>query len=143
MRNARHILEWHNPGDAVVAHSYGALLVLRAMELGARFSQVFYFGAAMNDDFSFPYVGMKRLWNVHQVVDRAVALGSLLVGHDFGPMGQTGYGGLPPDPRIVNVPATGLKVFEPLRHSDYFLNGNLIRWAEFVDHKLRAGAADG
>lgn len=141
--NAGYILDMHRPGDAVVAHSYGCLLALRAMELGALFSQVFYFGAALNDDFSFPFLGMKRLWNVHQADDRAVALGSLLLRHDFGPMGQTGYGGKPPDPRIVNVPATGHQVTEPLRHSDYFLNGNLLRWAEFIDGKLRAEAADG
>ena len=133
--NARILLDLHQPGDAVLAHSYGALVVLRAMELGAKFGQVFLFGAAMNDDFTFPFNGMKRLWNIHNPADKALSMGALLVWHDFGRMGQTGYNG-PPDPRIHNVLARPT-AHEIMEHSNYFLGGNRPKWVKFIDKNLR------
>lgn len=136
---ARYLLEAHTPGDAVLAHSYGALVTMRAMEMGAEFSIVFFFGAALDDDETFPFLGMQQLFNVHTPSDCALALGNLLVAHDFGEMGKSGYRG-PSDPRVVNVPA-GDQPHEPLHHSDYFLPHNLPRWATFVDSRLRRWAA--
>lgn len=137
LRNAQHLVDAHKPGDAVVAHSYGCLLTLRAMELGASFGTVFFFSAAMNDDFSFPPEGMRRLFNIHRQDDRALTLGDLLLWHDFGAMGKTGYSGLPPDRRIRNIPAwTHTLRRDPFAHSDYFLPENRPAWARYVHYQL-------
>lgn len=134
-RHARRILDAHEPGDCVIAHSYGCLLSLRAMELGAQFGTVFFFGAAMNEDFTFPYLGCRALHNIHDPSDRALGLGSLLVWHDFGRMGQTGYAG-PPDPRVRNVPGTGEIESDLWRHSHYFKAGNRRAWVRYVHREL-------
>lgn len=133
-RNAKRIMKYYREGDIVVAHSYGCLLTLRMMEMGARFSHVFFFGAAMNDDFTFPAYGMESLVNVCDVDDRALGIGSILPFHDFGKMGKTGYKGAK-DPRVQNVFARD-SVTEPLQHSNYFLPENLDTWASFVHFKL-------
>lgn len=135
-RIALDLVEQHNHGDAVIAHSYGALITLRAMEMGAQFSQVFFFGAAMNDDFTFPFIGMLSLDNIHNLEDKALMLGSLLRWHDFGPMGQTGYSG-PPDPRITNTIDFSAHQ-RSLRHSHYFLSSNRERWVAFINARLRS-----
>jgi hypothetical protein len=142
-RRARQVFAAARPGDAVVAHSYGCLLVLRAMELGMQFGSVFFFGAALNSDFTFPILGMRRLYNIHNPADRALGLGSMLVWHDFGDLGKAGYAG-PPDPRIVDIPASAADPqHEPLHHSCYFLAEARPAWVAFIDRQLRREAADG
>ena len=137
LKNAQLIREVYQPGDAVIAHSYGCLLTLRAMEIGCEFSQVFYFGAAMNDDFSFPFNGMVKLWNYHNPNDMALTLGRLLAWHDFGAMGQTGYRG-PLDQRIRNIP---MRHRSPgrfsMNHSHYFLNPFLGVITKKIDAELQ------
>ena len=93
------------------------------------------FGAAMNDDFTFPFMGMHKLYNIHNPADKALSLGALLMFHDFGRMGQTGYQG-PPDPRITNKLArpTAREIME---HSNYFLPANRQKWVDFIDERLR------
>ena len=92
-RNAAGLAAIADPGDAVVAHSYGCLVTLRAMEQGAMFGPVFFFGAAMNDDFTFPVLGMEALVNTWNPFDTALGLGAWLPWHDFGDLGRTGYRG--------------------------------------------------
>lgn len=133
--DARYLFMNTDDGDAVVAHSYGCLLTLRAMELGRRFSHVFFFGAAMNDNFTFPYEGMKSLDNIYNPNDKALGFGKLLIQHDFGPMGKTGYEG-PPDRRISNYIASP-DDHEFFEHSNYFLDANRNQWVEFIDNKLQ------
>lgn len=136
LRNARCLMQAHTPGDVVIAHSYGCLLTLRAMELGAMFSTVFFFSPAMNEDFSFPVLGMDRLYVIHTDIDQAIRLGELLVAHDFGAMGRIGYQG-PPDPRISNI-STHPVTRDRLSHSHYFLDQNRPGWVQFVTERLRA-----
>lgn len=135
-KNAQRIVDAYKPGDAVMAHSYGCLLTLRAMELGAKFSTVFFFGAAMNDDFSFPAEGMQRLHNFHNPNDVALTLGRLLWWHDFGAMGQTGYDG-PPDQRIINTPMPEeSKGRLSLNHSHYFTKVRMRDITGFIKDAL-------
>lgn len=136
LANAQHVVEAHNPGDAVVAHSYGCLLTLRAMELGARFSDVFFFAPAMDRDFTFPYHGMRHLWVMHDRTDLALSLGAMLWWHDFGDMGEHGYGG-PPDNRVVNVDVTEPSA-DAWKHSHYFEPANRPKWVGFVDRRLQS-----
>ena len=137
-RNARQLVNKHIPGDVLIAHSYGCLLALRAMELGAKFSHVFLFAPAMNRDFTFPYLGMTKLHVIHNANDKAVKAGALLAWHDVGEMGRFGYDG-PPDPRITNIIDTD-KGDSGKNHSHYFSNRNVGKWAKFV---MKTIIADG
>lgn len=127
-KNAQYLLDVYNKGDIVVAHSYGCLVTLRAMELGARFSTVFYYAPAMNRDFVFPFHGMEKLYIIHNKTDEAIKWGDRLwFGHDFGKMGSHGYS-VPPispeDERITNIEdKTGIK--NERNHSHYFNKKNL------------------
>lgn len=133
----------HQVGDAVIAHSRGCLVNLRMMELGARFSTVFWFRPAMNRDYIIPTIhGCQRLVVIHHPEDRAIWLGSKLFWHDFGDAGRLGlYAGDPGhnlyDPRVENVQAPEYEQREFWRHSDDFLPANLPRWVKYMHLTLR------
>ena len=133
--NASILLNAHRQGDTLVAHSYGCLIALRAMELGARFGQVFFFAPAMNRDFVFPYHGMEKLTVIHNRTDQAISLGNLLWRHDFGKMGSHGYKGAP-DSRISNLRDFGGS-YGSRNHSHYFNDSNIVDWVNFVELKMR------
>jgi len=136
-KNAKILKNKTNDGDVLIAHSYGCLLALRAMELGAKFSHVFLFAPAMNVDFTFPYLGMTEMNVIHNPTDEAIKLGNWLWFHDFGKMGRIGYKG-PPDTRITNVLDNKGKQGER-NHSHYFNEDNINEWAKFV---IKAISAD-
>lgn len=128
-RNARILKNISKPGDVLVAHSYGCLLALRAMEQGARFKHVFFFAPAMNVDFTFPYHGMGKLSVIYNPTDNAIRAGMLLWNHDFGAMGREGYQG-PPDNRIDSLKDLTSREGE---HSDFFNDKNIGNWTEYID----------
>ena len=130
-RNAKKLKHVHIKGDVLIAHSYGCLLALRAMELGAQFSHVFLFAPAMNRDFTFPYLGMTELHVIHNQNDRAIKAGAWLAWHDFGEMGRFGYNG-PPDPRIINRQDVD-KGDSGTNHSHYFSNEHIGKWANYIE----------
>lgn len=129
-RIARLLADQADEGDVVIAHSFGCLVTLRAMELGARFSTVFFFSAAMNQDFTFPYHGMRKLVNVYNPADTALWLAKLIRWWDLGRMGSYGYAG-PPDERVTNVQAFHSQS-GTLNHSHYFRPPNLEQFAGMV-----------
>lgn len=131
---ARALINAASEGDALIAHSFGGLLALRAMELGARFSTVFLFAPALDRDVLFPAFGAERIYIIHNPRDVALWWAGRLLFHDAGEMGRLGYAGLA-DPRVLNVRANDI-AHEPLRHSDYFLPSNIQRWACWVDERL-------
>ena len=134
-KNAKHLVNKSHKGDILIAHSYGCLLALRAMELGAQFSHVFFFAPAMNRDFIFPYLGMKNLTVIHNHTDQAIKMGNWLWFHDFGKMGSLGYNGAP-DPRIANI--LDSKGREGKRnHSHYFNDTNIKYWTNFIRDKIQ------
>ena len=139
--HARILMKHYVPGDAVVAHSRGALVVLRAMEMGAKFSFVFLFAPAMNADFIIPAWGCKRMWVIFNPDDRAVKSGALLWFHDFGKAGLCGLNSAEfEDGRITNVHDTVDNASERLNHSNAFLDANRREWVRFIDKKLRLNA---
>lgn len=136
------LLDDHQPGDHVVAHSYGALVVLRAMEAGARFGLVFLFSPAMDSRQYFPYHGAHRLHIISNAADRVIGLGSLLWRHDFGRMGSDGYQG-PPDDRVLTFPTLDWSDDHgPFHHSDFFMGATLNGWVQYVARHIR-GAENG
>lgn len=128
-RRAEKLLEVHQPGDCVVAHSFGCLLTLRAMELGAEFNTVFFFGAAADSKYVMPS-GFKKLYNVHSTEDNALALGKKLPGHPFGELGSRGYEGF--DRRVENIPAPGYD------HNQYADERYIKFWVNVINEKIPA-----
>lgn len=135
-RAARCLVNAAEPGDALIAHSFGGLLALRSMELGAQYSAVFLFAPALDRDAVFPAHGAKRIYVIHNPKDVALFWAARLLFHDAGEMGRTGYAG-PPDARVANIRANDV-AHEPLHHSDYFLPSNIARWAAWVHAQLGA-----
>ena len=134
LSNAQNLVNKACDGDVLIAHSYGCLLALRAMELGAKFSHVFLFAPAMNVDFTFPYLGMENCTVIYNKTDKAIKMGNWLWFHDFGKMGSQGYKGAP-DPRIINMEdEKGIK--GDRNHSHYFNNENIDSWVEFIRSKI-------
>lgn len=129
LRNAQILKDASKEGDVVIAHSYGCLLTLRAMELGAKFSYAFFFAPAMNVDFTFPYHGMKNLYVIYNPTDKAIRWGSKLWNHDFGDMGRKGYKGAP-DNRIESLVDILSRKGE---HSDFFNRKNIHHWVKFIN----------
>jgi hypothetical protein len=127
---AERILKVHQPGDCVVAHSFGCLLTLRAMELGAKFDTVFFFGAAADDKAVIPEFGCTKLYNVHSTEDRALNLGKMLPNHPFGELGSKGYTGL--DHRVENIPAPGYD------HNQYAEEHYIKYWVNVINDKIPA-----
>lgn len=132
----------HQDGDAVIAHSRGCLVNLRMMELGARFSTVFWFRPAMNVDFLIPRHSCERLYIIHHPGDRAIRMGEYLWQHDFGAAGRLGlHAGNRKhylhDPRVTNVLAPNYKTHEPFHHSDDFLPENINAWVQYIDEILK------
>ena len=131
-RGLTHLAEIHDKPD-IVAHSFGCLVTLRAMELNASFGKVFWYRPAMDRDFVIPAWGCDELYIIHHPRDKAIKLGSMLSNHDFGKMGTLGSVYAPPegkDTRITNYRSD----FEG--HSGDFREG-LSDTADFVAEKLR------
>lgn len=100
--DAECVLAIAEPGDAVIAHSYGCCVVAEAMKK-IDFGQVFMFRPAMDRRFEFPE-GMKtRVHCVHSRGDWALLFGMLLRWHRFGNAGRVGFN----DDRVINVPSSG------------------------------------
>lgn len=127
-RRARKILELNRPGDVLIAHSFGCLIALHAMRMGARFSRVFFFGAAVEPGVEFPREAFTHLYNIHSPDDKALTLGAKLPYHEFGTLGKFGYTGH--DPRVHNIKVDGYD------HNDYVSARNLCTWANFIEIKL-------
>lgn len=142
-RNAQYLLDVVEDGDILVAHSYGCLVSLRSMEMGARYSHVFFYAPAMNRDFTFPHHGMEKLYVIHNPTDKAIKMGTWLrFRHDFGAMGSEGYGPLPEDDRIMNLPDdTGED--NKRNHSHYFnkdnLDNEILRFIKLTKTGMIAG----
>lgn len=127
-RRARDILAAHRPGDAIIAYSAGVLLTLIAMEMGARFSVVFFFAGAAEADVEIPAGAAERIYNIYSPADDTLLLGSLIPWHPFGALGRIGYIGMARN--IMNVRA------HECSHAEYARPGRLAHWARFVHERI-------
>lgn len=130
-RRADRIVAKNTPGDVLIAHSFGCLASIYAMRKGAKFSKVFFFGAAAEVDIEIPDDAFDELHNIHSNTDRALFAGEKLPFHKFGYLGRDGYAGN--STKIFNVPANGLD------HADYVSAKNLCRWSNFIDERISGG----
>lgn len=128
-RRADVIVKHAKHGDIVVAHSFGCLATIYAMRrmiaepTPRKFSKVFFFGAAAEQDVYIPDA-FEQLYNIYSRHDKALALGNLLPGHAFGLLGHSGYTGN--NPKVTNIDAEGNS------HSSYVDFENICQWAAFI-----------
>lgn len=127
-RRAMAIIRAYQPGDHVVAHSFGCYATIRAMQKGARFGKVFLFAGACEPNFELPAGACDHLYNIHSSTDRALMAGDMLPFHLFGPLGLTGYAGN--DFRVENVCADGMD------HSTYSEEPHLSKWVQFIHARI-------
>jgi hypothetical protein len=127
-KRAEILVRLHVPGDVLIAHSFACLMSHRAMELGARFSKVFFFGGAAEDNLVFPDGAFQKLYNVYSQADWTLLLGSLLPWHPFGNLGRTGYKGT--DTRVMNVKA------DKHKHNTYVDPEYIEQWARFINREM-------
>lgn len=127
-RRAQAIIDAYQPGDVIIAHSFGCLAVVHAMRKGGKFGKVFFFAAACEPDVDFPKDACTALYNIHSNTDTALKVGRHLPAHPFGALGLQGYVGA--DPRVVNVRADGMN------HGSYVTGANLCRWANYVRARI-------
>lgn len=135
-RRAQAIIDASEDGDHVVAHSFGCLATLKAMEKGRKFGKVFFFAPACEVRIKIPKTGCEALYVIHSKTDRALMLGEkflpegrwFLPNHPFGRLGLDGYRGR--DKRVVNVNADGMD------HCQYVEPEHLWKWREFIFEKL-------
>lgn len=129
-RRVKRILKENQPGDVLIAHSFGCLASIKAMHEGARFSKVFFFGAACEPNVRIPEDAFDVLYNIHSESDRTLKLGDLLPWHDFGLMGCTGYKG--DNSKVLNICADGNS------HNSYTDPRNLCKWRDFIEERIKA-----
>jgi len=127
-RVAKKILKEAKETDCIVAHSFGCLATIEAINMGLKVDKIFFFGAAAEREAEFSDDGFNRLYNIHSESDTALGLGKKLPWHKFGTMGKDGYIGT--SPKVVNVAVDGLG------HNDYVTPKNLCIWTKFIKERL-------
>lgn len=128
-RRAKKILEANlSADDIVIAHSFGCLATIRAMELGARFKAVFFFAPAAECDVTLKHHYFEKLYVIHSNTDLALTAGSALPLHKFGELGKYGYKGT--NENVINVNADGTG------HGEHVEPRYLCKWVEFIKSKI-------
>lgn len=119
--------------DIVFAHSRGALVVRRACLLGAKFSHIVLFGAAMDANLKWPKDCVSgRIICCHNPKDKILRLGSLLPFHRFGLAGKTGMKKYV-HPRLENINVSEIHRESTFwGHSDYFMEPNITYWTNYI-----------
>lgn len=122
-------------GDAVIAHSFGCLATLRAMEQGAIPRRVYFFGPAVSDKITFP-PGPDKIYVIYHLGDKMIWMGAHIAFHPFGRMGRRGYAGQY-DERVHNVYAGDDSDLSFFGHSHFFTDfEELLRWSNLIDADL-------
>lgn len=118
----------------VIAHSYGAAIVLEAMRRGARFGLVFLFNPAIPPDSSFPPEAYDHLYVVANAKDKVLLWGELFMDWaGYGDMGRTGY--LGPSDRVTSIHGPR-PAFPHDEHGEVFSPDNLQEWAAFIHRRI-------
>lgn len=134
-RNATRLYRQSKDGEHVLAHSYGAMVVIEAMRMGRRFGQVFLFAPCVDRDVYFPLDGHKHLYVIYNPRDLALLAATFLPFHKGGGLGRYGYSG--ESPRVTSI-KSARNARSWLGHSDPFLPENVFYWAQFVRSKVEA-----
>ncbi len=90
--DGKRLRNFANPGDHVIAHSYGCAVWQQSIKVGARWGKCFLFaGACTSNRMDYPEGCMERTVVVYNPLDKALWWGAWLPFHIFGKMGLHGY----------------------------------------------------
>lgn len=121
---------------SIVAHSFGCLLTIRALELGMVVNNVYFFSPAVNsDEFINTNSVFGNVYVIHNPNDLAILFGAGLLFHDFGAMGRKGSKFAKSNNKIINIeynPKFSVKNLIGLNHNVYFENKNINKWIDFI-----------
>lgn len=136
--DAEGLMTLAEPGDHLVCHSYGCLIALEAMAMGAEFGLVFMFNAAASSDrrpwWPLHPRAAEKVFVVYNPEDKALRWGARIPFHPFGKLGYKGYRG-PHDRRVINLPQ--LIDDGGTNHNDSLHDeGRRDAWVKFIDHQL-------
>jgi len=125
----------------IVAHSFGCLLIIRALSLGAKVNNVFLFAPAVESNEIINTVNvLNNVYVIYHPNDLILKLSKI---YNFSDMGNKGYDF--PGDVIKNVKysqTSNVSCFENLKelftfnHSIYFLDHNISYWSQFVFTKI-------
>ncbi|MDF3129251.1 hypothetical protein P0Y35_08595 [Kiritimatiellaeota bacterium B1221] len=122
---------------SAVAHSFGARIVLEAMQLGQTFEHIFLFNAAIPADARFPPNKYASITVVANPKDKILKWGKRLLSKlGYGDLGRVGYQGR--SPRVVTCTNT---VPDPNlfhQHGHAFTPAGLKAWAEVIHENIQA-----
>jgi hypothetical protein len=127
-----------NQPVSIIAHSFGCLITLRALQMGLIANNVYLFAPAANENEFIYTKNINNIFVIHNKNDFTIKLGSLLFFHDFGLMGVNGA--KHNDDKIINVPydtPNPPTLFGKLsaifdNHGSYFFEHNIIDWVQFI-----------
>ncbi len=122
---------------SVVAHSFGARIVLEAMMLGQKFEHVFLFNPAIPADSDFPVEYYKHITVIANPRDKILKWGRILLSVlGYGDLGRIGYTGI--SPRVTTCRNTKPSPQGLAAHGHAFTPDGLKAWAEVIHQETLA-----
>lgn len=129
----------------IVAHSFGCLLVIKALLLGAKVNNIFLFSPSVESDEIINITGV--LNNVYVIYHPNNLILKTIKFYDFGDMSTRGYdypGNIIKNVRYSQKEDVTLcehfKELCTLNHSVYFLDHNISHWGQFIFTKINNSA---
>lgn len=103
-QDAQTIIDVSNPGDILLAHSFGCLRSGYAMR-EVEYLAVFLYRPAMSSEWQFPKNQKTAIYCIHSRQDYTIWIGAKLLrfSHPFGMAGFSGF----KDPYVHNIPSYG------------------------------------
>ena len=125
-KDAKRIIEVSEPGDVLIAHSFGCLRSAYAMR-EIDYLAVFMFRPAMRRNWKFPE-GNTGIRCIYSRQDYAILAGSALLFHPFGMAGFKGFKN--PTKLKRNTLGKG-------DHNNDFSDRHIDRWASYSDFTIQ------
>jgi pimeloyl-ACP methyl ester carboxylesterase len=124
----------------VVAHSFGARIILEAMRMGQRFENIYLFNAAIPNDVYFPEWAYAHITVVANPGDKILTYGkNLLRLLGYGDLGRVGYQGI--SHRVTTHLSTPPDVTSFAQHGHAFRPESLRHWAKRISEEITQEAA--
>ena len=125
---------------SIIAHSFGCLVVLRALQMGLKAKNVFLFAPAANEEEFINTNNVDHVYVIHNHDDFIIKLGSMLLFHEFGGMGVNGS--YQKEDKVTNIlyrdnqPLNLVSILKGLftNHGIYFKDVHIHYWIDFISN---------
>jgi hypothetical protein len=125
----------------IVAHSFGCLLVIKALLLGAKVNNIFLFSPSVESDEIINVTGVfNNVYIIYHPNDLILKTAKLLKFYDMGTRGYDYPGNIIKNVRYSQKEDVSLsehfKELFTFNHKVYFLNHNISHWSQFIFTKI-------